>query len=112
MITVAVTLNPTQDQLVKVMWKIMNLVYYPISCEQHDVIMMQHYIIMMTLLLLQECDVANVKFFFLQIINQDISLGARDYYTISFLMDAIAFIIIVIGFSAFGVCACVYSIIA
>jgi len=47
----------------------------------------------------------NVKFFLRQIVTQDISLGAHDYYTISFLMDAIAFIIIVLGFSAFGVCA-------
>jgi len=46
----------------------------------------------------------NVKFFLRQIVTQDISLGAHDYYTISFLMDAIAFIIIAVGFSSFGVC--------
>ena len=49
----------------------------------------------------------NVKFFYRQIINQDISLGTHDYYTISFLMDVVAFIIIVVGFSSFGVSLCV-----
>ena len=48
----------------------------------------------------------NVKFFYRQIVSQDISLGAHDYYTISFLMDTIAFIIIAVGFSSFGVCLC------
>ncbi|XP_065913837.1 piezo-type mechanosensitive ion channel component 1-like isoform X3 [Dysidea avara] len=44
----------------------------------------------------------NVKLFYRQIISQDISLGAHDYYTASFLMDSIAFIIIAVGFSSFG----------
>ena len=46
----------------------------------------------------------NVKFFYRQIITPDISLGAHDYYTISFLMDAISFIIIAVGHQSFGVC--------
>ena len=46
----------------------------------------------------------NVKFLYRQIITPDISLGAHDYYTISFLMDAISFIIIVVGLQSFAVC--------
>ena len=46
----------------------------------------------------------NIKFLYRQIITPDISLGAHDYYTVSFLMDVISFIIIVIGAQSFGVC--------
>ena len=50
----------------------------------------------------------NVKFFYRQVITPDISLGAHDYYTISFLMDAISFIIIAFGAHSFGVYIYIY----
>jgi len=53
----------------------------------------------------------NLKFFYRQIVSQDISLGAHDYYTISFFMDVIAFIIIAVGFSSFGVCLSLYVVV-
>ena len=45
----------------------------------------------------------SVKFFYRQIVTPDISLGAHDYYTVLFIMDAISFMIIVLGAQSFGV---------
>ena len=50
----------------------------------------------------------HVKYFYNQILSPDISLGAHNYYTMSFIMDTISFIIIAIGFSSFGVCVNIY----
>ncbi|XP_065913262.1 piezo-type mechanosensitive ion channel component 1-like isoform X2 [Dysidea avara] len=44
----------------------------------------------------------NIKYFYNQIISPDVSLGAHNYYMLSFIMDTISFIIIVVGFSSFG----------
>ena len=45
----------------------------------------------------------NMKYFYRQIVTPDISLGAHDYYTVSFFMDTISFIIIAVGAQSFGV---------
>jgi len=45
----------------------------------------------------------NVKYFYNQILSPDVSLGAHNYYMLSFIMDCISFIIIAVGFSSFGV---------
>lgn len=54
-------------------------------------------------LLCRKSLLVNVKYFYNQILSPDVSLGAHNYYTLSFIVDCISFIIIAVGFSSFGV---------